>query len=101
MAEEASPAGFSDDDARAIFKRLEEKGLRKDCPMCSKGTFALVDGFVAPNLFRDLPSAGQILGPKNLFPCVALVCNNCGFTSSHALSYLGLLDLFTRGGQHG
>lgn len=58
------------------------------CPMCTHETFSLVGGYLGNPLQPQL--GGLTLGGP-LIPTAAIVCENCGFLSQHALGSLGLL----------
>jgi hypothetical protein len=77
-----------------IFDKLNQRGVVNACPMCRRGTFTIVDGFLSPLLSKDLRDAASLQGIKHMFPSVGLVCTNCGFTSSHSLLHLDLMHLF-------
>lgn len=56
------------------------------CPMCGNIHFSVVEGMLKPSVQNSLNSF-QIGGTS--IPCVAIVCNKCGFISQHAI---GVLD---------
>lgn len=58
--------------------------------MCSNQGFSLAEGYFNNILNFDL-KGGMVLGGPTI-PTIALICNNCGFTSQHALGVLGLLN---------
>jgi hypothetical protein len=87
---------LSVEQSAIIFKRLNERGVVNACPMCRKGTFAIVDGFLTPLLSKDLRDASTLRGTKHMFPSIGLVCINCGFTSIHSLHHLDLMQLFQK-----
>ena len=70
-----------------VVSRLNEKGLR-ECPMCHSNQFTIVDGFQQLMVNKELTSAFVVGGP--IIPVVAIVCNNCGFLSQHAVGALKL-----------
>lgn len=61
------------------------------CPMCHKGPFTIIDGLFNLSLQSSLSS--YTLGGTSV-PMIAIICNNCGYVSFHALGALGLLDSF-------
>jgi len=87
---------LSQEQSAIIFKKLNEKGVVNACPMCRKGTFTIVDGFLTPLLNKDLRDAATLHGTKHMFPSIGLVCVNCGFTSTHSLLHLDLMHLFEK-----
>jgi hypothetical protein len=88
-------------DAEVIGEKLKERGISTDCPMCGAAQSKLANGYLHPSLSRTLEDLQQPVGETQIFPCVALVCQNCGFTSLHSLGTLGLMELFVKGGGHG
>ncbi|MBY0536620.1 MAG: hypothetical protein K2P88_12290 [Chitinophagaceae bacterium] len=76
-----------------IVKRLSEKAPNLRCPMCQTNAFSLADGYFVNTMqsdFNSLALGGQAI------PTVAIVCNNCGFVSQHAVGSLGLLPKETK-----
>ncbi len=73
-----------------IAKRLNERVQNFSCPMCHKGQFTIVDGYVLETLQNDYKNL--IIGGGQLIPSVIIVCNNCGYLSQHSLGVLGLLN---------
>lgn len=58
------------------------------CPMCQTKNFTMSDGYFSNTLQPDLNSIA--LGGQSI-PTIAIICNNCGFVSQHAIGRLGLL----------
>ena len=58
------------------------------CPMCGNKHFIIADGYF--NSIMQDSLNGIVLGGPSI-PSIAIVCNKCGFISSHALGVLGLL----------
>ena len=83
---------FTNEKKGEIVARLNERfqkyehGLK--CPMCGNGQFTIADAYLRNDLQEDLTSM-SLGGPS--IPSVAIVCNNCGFISQHAIGILGLL----------
>lgn len=72
-----------------IIKILNEKIGDVPCPMCGNKHFMLAEGYfcnILQDHFRNIT-----IGGKNV-PAVAIICQNCGFISQHALGMLGLLQ---------
>lgn len=59
-----------------------------DCPMCHRGTFVLIDGYIT-TILQSKPDT-MVIGGGNTIVSVAVVCNNCGYTSLHNLIALGI-----------
>lgn len=72
-----------------IAKKLQEKGVRTDCPMCGNKHWAVLDGYFNQTLQSNLKGV-KFGGPS--IPSAAIICTNCGFISTHALGALDLLD---------
>lgn len=58
------------------------------CPMCGNKHFIIADGYFNTPL-QDNFNGIKIGGPS--IPSIPIICNKCGFISSHALGILGLL----------
>lgn len=56
--------------------------------MCSNQQFTLADAYIRNELQENLRSV-NLGGPS--IPAAAIICNNCGFISQHALGVIGLL----------
>jgi hypothetical protein len=72
-----------------IVDRLRELGATLPCPRCTTTSFSLV------NELAIVPVHPQVSGAPVeglALPAVLLMCNQCGFLSSHALSKLGLAE---------
>lgn len=71
------------------------------CPMCGNDYFIIGDGYF--NLFMQDDFRNLTLGGPSI-PAIPIICNKCGFISSHALGILGLLpknDEGKKGGDNG
>lgn len=75
-------------DPNEVIKKYSEVVKHIECPMCHGQHFSLADGFVVPSLEEELGTV--TLGGKSL-PCIAVVCDSCGFVSFHAIGKLDLL----------
>jgi hypothetical protein len=82
--------------AAQIIRRLNKRGVGKKCPMCASKDFRVFPSFFAPFLSDDASEASDFKIEKRLYPCIGLVCTNCGFTSQHSLEALGLMALFDK-----
>ena len=73
-------------------EKIKVELLRKiptlTCPMCHNKGFTMADGYFLNSMQVDLTSVS--LGGQAI-PTIAVICNNCGFISQHALGSLGLL----------
>ncbi len=71
-----------------IKDELIKKVPNLTCPMCQNKGFTMADGYFLNSMQADLNSVN--LGGEAI-PTIAVICNNCGFVSQHALGSLGLL----------
>lgn len=67
----------------------ERQAFVRPCPMCASRTWTLVRGVVMVEMFQI---AGQMITVSGRLPCVALVCNTCGFVAQYSLVALKLGD---------
>lgn len=79
---------LSDDEKRKIVEALSKKIPQLKCPMCNHNKFSLAEGYFN-NFIQDLKNI-SIGGPS--IPTAAIICENCGFVSQHALGALQLLS---------
>lgn len=84
---------LADEQKEKIVKVLNERIGGLKCPMCHNGPFTIIDGYFNIPLQGSLHS--YTMGGATV-PMVAIVCNNCGYVSFHALGALGLLDRATK-----
>jgi len=80
---------LSQEKKNNIVSVLNSKIKILECPMCHSRRFTLVDGYFTERIQDDYRSI--IIGNGEQIPSVAIVCNNCGFISQHALGVLDLL----------
>lgn len=80
---------LSQEEKDEIIEILKERGAIQSCPRCGHGNFTILDGYMTHSLQSKLE--GQVIGGPAI-PTVAVICNNCGFVSEHALGVLGLLE---------
>lgn len=83
---------FSEEKKKELIRALNDR-LRKyktplKCPMCGNMHFSLADAYIRNELQADLKKV-NLGGPS--IPAIAIVCENCGFMSQHAIGVLGLL----------
>lgn len=72
-----------------IVHRLRELGATLPCPRCGASSFSVVKKLGA----MPVDPALSVAGVEGMaLPAALLVCNQCGFLSSHALTVLGLAD---------
>ncbi len=82
--------GLSNSEKENFAKRLKEKNVKLECPMCGNKDFILVDGYFKFTLQTTIK--GTIIGGPSI-PAIGVICSNCGFISNHAIGALGLLDI--------
>lgn len=78
---------LSEDEKRKIVEALGQKVPQLKCPMCTHNKFSLAEGYFN-NFIQDLKNI-SLGGPS--IPTAAIICENCGFVSQHALGALKLL----------
>lgn len=69
-----------------LSKRLSSNGIK--CPMCGNSHFIIGDGYFNTVIQDGLKSIN--LGGSTI-PSIPIICDRCGFISSHALGILGML----------
>ena len=69
-----------------LNNRINSGNLR--CPMCGNNHFIIADGYFN-TMMQDRLNDIVLGGPS--IPSIPIICNRCGFISSHALGILGLL----------
>ena len=83
-----------------LNNRINSGNLK--CPMCGNNHFIIADGYFNTPM-QDNLNGLEIGGPS--IPSIPIICNRCGFISSHALGILGLLPPKTgdnqKGGENG
>jgi hypothetical protein len=79
---------LTSEEKKNIFEALEKRKNGLVCPMCQNKNFIIADGYFINNMQTQFNSL-SIGGPA--IPTIAIICNNCGFVSQHALGVLGLL----------
>lgn len=70
----------------SLINRINKTEIK--CPMCGNNHFFIADGYFNTSMQDNLD--GIIIGGPSM-PSIAIVCNRCGFISSHALGVLGML----------
>ncbi len=91
---------ISNEEKSKIILELSNRinsGIIK-CPMCGNNHFFIADGYFNTPMQDNLD--GLELGGQSI-PSIAIVCDKCGFISSHALGVLGLLPGQTNESQKG
>lgn len=76
------------EERQDILAALLEKGANKPCSRCGHCTHTLLAACTNHSLFDyaiKLSYGGASI------PCVATVCNNCGYLAQYAMGLLGLL----------
>lgn len=79
---------INQEQKQKIVIELGKRLPKMVCPMCSHKKFVLVEGYFNNNLQQDFDSFS--IGGSSI-PSIAIICENCGFVSQHALGVLGLL----------
>lgn len=84
-------AAMTTEQLNVAIARLNERlpGSGK-CPLCAPGQFTMAAHFVSATLVS--PSGGLMIGGGN-YPCLMLICNNCGHTRLHNAI---ILDVFPK-----
>lgn len=80
---------MTDSQKEDIISRLKNRIGQLECPMCHNHNFVLADGYVI-NILQDDPFGKIKMSGKGI-PKIAIVCDNCGFLSSHAIGILGIV----------
>lgn len=70
-----------------IAAKLNELTKTNPCPRCGSNNFSVADGLVV-HVLQDNDSA-LVLEGDSIF-CAAVICDNCGYFSEHALGTLGI-----------
>ncbi len=79
-----------------LNKRFGSSGIK--CPMCGNNHFIIGDGYFNSFMQDDFRSL-NLGGPS--IPSIPIICDRCGFISSHALGVLGLLPKNDNEGKKG
>ena len=79
-----------------LNKRFGSSGIK--CPMCGNNHFIIGDGYFNSFMQDDFKSL-NLGGPS--IPSIPIICDRCGFISSHALGVLGLLPKNDNEGKKG
>lgn len=83
------PPKTKDAIADAINKKIP--GSAK-CNVCPDGSFMIGDHFVSLLVTSGESSGGTIIGGPT-YPCVMLICGNCGHTRLHNAILLNVLPV--------
>lgn len=78
-----SSFSLSDADMGSIADKMAERGYIEQCPACRPGKMTVGRDVVDVDLRHT----------KNVIPCVAMICVNCGYMRMHSLAILGLKRL--------
>ena len=78
-------------DKQKIAERLIERIGLLQCPMCHKYEFALINRYIT-TVLQEEPNVFNLRSNSNSISSVAIVCNNCGYTSMHNIVALGLIE---------
>lgn len=80
---------LTSDQQQQIVDRLRELGATLPCPRCTTTSFSLVDELAVVPVH---PQVGRSPVDGLALPAILLMCNQCGFLSSHVLTKLGLAE---------
>jgi hypothetical protein len=78
-------------EQREKIKAVLGGKLIHNCPLCGHKEFTLAEYLVQVQL--QLDATRLTIGGGPSLPCVATVCENCGYTMLHNVMVLGLGDL--------
>ena len=85
---------FTEEEKQKILAAIAEKAPQiRNCPVCGNPNWALGEGLVS------LPIQGQIGGivlGGPVYPCVPIICSNCGNTALLNALLLGLKDVLEK-----
>jgi hypothetical protein len=79
---------LTQEQKQAIVTELGKKVPTLSCPMCKTNKFVLAEGYFNNTMQANFASVA-LGGPS--IPTAAIICENCGFVSQHALGVLGLI----------
>ena len=85
---------LSQEEKLKAINKLNEIIPKMSCPMCRTPNFVLADGYFNNTLQSQFN--GLAIGGTSI-PTVAIICENCGFVSQHALGAIGLLPTAIHG----
>jgi predicted RNA-binding Zn-ribbon protein involved in translation (DUF1610 family) len=77
---------FSQKEKEKLQAKIIERVVELKCPMCKGDNFIMAAGYFNNTLQSNLHITS--LGGSSI-PTIPIICENCGFTSQHAL---GILD---------
>jgi hypothetical protein len=61
------------------------------CSRCGQKEFTLLDGYLKHDIYK-ISNNKIIYDDRDIsFPCVSIICDNCGYISQHCLGILGLM----------
>ncbi|MFA6571366.1 MAG: hypothetical protein WCT77_09030 [Bacteroidota bacterium] len=72
-----------------IKEEIDKRIINLSCPMCKNNKFIIADGYFNNSMQTDMTTF--VLGGESI-PTIAIICDNCGFVSQHAIGILGLLE---------
>lgn len=71
----------------ALTMKIRANGRSEACPMCCNENFLMIDACLVNVLQSDVKNV-TLTG--DYIPTLAIVCDNCGFLSQHAVGALGI-----------
>ncbi len=78
--------GLTDREKQEIQDKLNSRGARAICPMCSKNQWTIGDSFV---MGTPVGIGGDMVLGSGGVPMAKLICSYCGFVSHLAIGALG------------
>ena len=76
-------------DRATLIQSLTQRLNGSKCPMCGHQQFTVAEGYSITPIQYDIKNYS--IGGKAL-PAINLICNNCGFVSSHAIGVFQAID---------
>lgn len=71
-----------------VIRALKQRGVNLPCPRCGQASFTAMTLMTSLNL-QNMVNGLQLGGES--IPCVAVMCNHCGYIALHNLMILGVL----------
>jgi hypothetical protein len=95
-AKGADVTEFSKDQLDKVRGRLEQSGVKPQCPACGRGTMVVSRapvGILEVAHLQENPTAalgGEAGRTGRIATCVLFACNTCGYVRLHSLAALDL-----------
>ena len=81
---------MSDEQLAAIDTALAQRGATLPCPRCAGTNFMLDNNYIVLLQTHDVDVPLDLEDEGRLAPMAVILCLQCGFTSLHALTVLGV-----------